>query len=190
MIPNWNAAGVLPPIRPGFPGETVNRSPYRVSTYQLVDRFGNTSERLLILQGLLDYRKALYEAKITSGFQWIDGSFVEQVENLESRDPNDVDVVTFYDLPDGVDQYDLDKILGDLYDSDKTKEKYRVDAYFQVLGKPISSVYVRRVSYWYSMWSHRRDGLWKGFLEIDLSSEEDKKALELLESKKKEGGTK
>ena len=39
---------------------------------------------------------------------------------------------------------------------------------------------VRWISYWYSMWSHRRDGLWKGFVQVDLDSAQDPAALQLL----------
>jgi hypothetical protein len=39
------------------------------------------------------------------------------------------------------------------------------------------------VAYWYSMWSHRRDGMWKGFVQIDLSPSEDTPALAILASK-------
>jgi hypothetical protein len=39
---------------------------------------------------------------------------------------------------------------------------------------------VRWISYWYSMWSHRRDGLWKGFVQVDLDSAQDPAAFQLL----------
>ena len=32
---------------------------------------------------------------------------------------------------------------------------------------------VRQSTYWYSLWSHRRNGQWKGFLQIDLSPADD-----------------
>jgi len=39
---------------------------------------------------------------------------------------------------------------------------------------------VTAVSYWYSMWSHRRNGLWKGFVQVDISEKEDNIARALI----------
>ena len=50
----------------------------------------------------------------------------------------------------------------------------------QILGEPMEASSVRWISYWYSMWSHRRDGLWKGFVQVDLDSAQDPAALQLL----------
>jgi hypothetical protein len=36
------------------------------------------------------------------------------------------------------------------------------------------------ISYWYSMWSHRRNGLWKGFVQVDISQGQDDLALALI----------
>jgi hypothetical protein len=37
---------------------------------------------------------------MAQGFQWVDGSFLEDVERTEDRSPEDIDVVTFYWDPD------------------------------------------------------------------------------------------
>ena len=42
-----------------------------------------------LLQGFLNYRKKLHELGLVQGVQWLDGSFVENIEVLESRAPND-----------------------------------------------------------------------------------------------------
>ena len=60
------------------------------------------------------------------------------------------------------------------------KQMYRVDSNWQILGEPMEASSVRWISYWYSMWSHRRDGLWKGFVQVDLDSTQDPAALQLL----------
>jgi hypothetical protein len=60
----------------------------------VVLRFGNSPERIAILDGLLSYRLALTTAGMVDGFQWLDGSFTEDVETLQRRSPNDIDVVT------------------------------------------------------------------------------------------------
>lgn len=91
----WNNLGVLPPIYPGDLGHSPNRSPYPINMSKIVSILGFSEPRQAILQGLLNYRAALYDLGIVQGFQWIGGSFVEDIERLECRNPNDVDVVTF-----------------------------------------------------------------------------------------------
>lgn len=179
-IPAWSSAGVLPPIRPSAPGNSPDRSPYAVELAAMVDRFSTSPERMAILDGLLRFRADLHEAGITSGFQWLDGSFLEQVEALEGRAPRDMDVVTFLDLPPGQDQRSLVQHYGMLFDQKHVKTTYDMDAYFVVLGQPLDMGSVRRVSYWYSLWSHRRDGLWKGFVQIDLDPSQDGDARAIL----------
>jgi hypothetical protein len=39
---------------------------------------------------------------------------------------------------------------------------------------------VQQTSYWYSVWAHRRNHQWKGFLEIDLSPTLDSDATVIL----------
>jgi hypothetical protein len=185
-IPAWNAAGVLPPIRPGAPGSSPDRSPYPVELSLLVDRFATSPERRSILDGLLRFRAAFHQAGIVSGFQWLDGSFLEDVETLENRPPRDMDVVTFFDLPEGQDQRSLFQQHRTLFDPKQTKATYAMDAYIAVLGYPTDQSQVTQVAYWYSMWSHRCDGLWKGFVQVDLNPAQDTAALALFNS---DGGT-
>jgi len=179
-IPAWNGAGVLPPIRPNVFGNSPDRAPYPADLSSLVDRFAISTERMSILDGLLRFRAALHQVGIVSGFQWFDGSFLEDVETLESRPPRDMDVVTFFYLPPGQDQCSLVQQHGKLFDQRQLKPTYAMDAYFIVLGQPTDQWQVKNVAYWYSMWSHRRDGLWKGFLQIDLDPTQDAAALALL----------
>lgn len=179
-IPDWNSAGVLPPIRPNAPGSSPDRSPYVVDLDVLFDRFATSPERMAILDGLLQFRAGIHAVGITSGFQWLDGSFLEQVEALEGRAPRDMDVVTFFDLPSGQDQRSLVQSHGKLFDQKHVKATYAMDAYFVVLGEPLDKGSVRRVSYWYSLWSHRRDGLWKGFVQVDLDPSQDGDARAIL----------
>lgn len=173
MIPAWTMAGVLPPILPGQPGHSPERSPYGVSLGEVVEQFASSPKRIAILKGLLDYRAALHQLGLVSGFQWLDGSFMEDVETHESRSPNDVDVVTYFHLPNGETQATLAKRAGNLFRNQEVKDSYSVDAYLFVLGEPNNIRQIRQISYWYSMWSHRRDGMWKGFIQIDLDPQED-----------------
>lgn len=179
-IPAWNSAGVLPPIRPNALGGSSDRSPYLVDLAVLFDRFATSPERMAILEGMLRFRADLHAAGITSGFQWLDGSFLEQVEALEGRAPRDMDVVTFLHLPQGLDQRSLVQQHGTLFDQKHLKATYAMDAYFAVLGQPTDHWQVKKIAYWYSLWSHRRDGLWKGFVQVDLDPSQDGDARAIL----------
>ena len=179
-IPAWNSAGVLPPIRPNAPGSSPDRSPYVVDLAVLFDRFATSPERMAILDGLLRFRADLHAAGITSGFQWLDGSFLEQVEALEGRAPRDMDVVTFLALPQDLDQRSLAQRHGSLFDQKHVKTTYAMDAYFAVLGQPTDQWQVKNITYWYSLWSHRRDRLWKGFVQVDLDQSQDGDARAIL----------
>jgi hypothetical protein len=82
MIPEWNISAVLPPIRPGAAGHSPDRSPYKASLSEVVERFAKTPARLEILRGLLNYRAELRKRGISTGFQWLNGSFMEHKEVL------------------------------------------------------------------------------------------------------------
>ncbi|WP_408872021.1 DUF6932 family protein [Gluconobacter oxydans] len=100
-LPNWNMAGVIPPIAPESGPTGSDRSPYEISLNDFIVRFATSQQRASILEGLLAFRRSLQTVGITQGFQWIDGSFLEHIEDTESRPPNDVDVVTYAYLPTG-----------------------------------------------------------------------------------------
>ena len=170
-IPAWNASGVLPPINLIDP-TSPERSPYSVSLSDFVLRFGTSAKRRQILNGFLQYRRRLHAAGLTAGFQWLDGSFMESIETTETRDPKDLDVVTFYTLPVGVTQQQLFMANPDLFNLGFLKATYFVDAYVVSLGSR-ATILVQQSAYWYSMWSHRRDATWKGFLQVDLDPVED-----------------
>ncbi len=184
-IPNWNAQGIIPPVDPGDP-VSIERSPYIVSLADLVLRYGTTKERVKILAGFLDFRAALHNLGVVQGFQWVDGSFLENIEALENRNPNDMDVVTFFHLPKGQDQANLVNLAPRVFASVHTKQDYEVDAYFVMLNDGPPEPLVGQSAYWYSLWSHRRNGVWKGYLQIDLSSAEDPVANANLTKVKKE----
>lgn len=180
MIPSWNMAGVLPPIRPGHNGVSEDRSPYKVPIIAVIENFAISRQRVAILQGFLNFRQELYSVGMTSGFQWLNGSFTQNVEMHESRDPNDIDVVTFFSLPLGDSQQDVVNRNPVLFDQGHVKSTYLVDSYFTQLGAPVNKSSVQAISYWYSMWSHCRDGLWKGFLQVDLDAGDDVIAQQML----------
>ncbi len=185
MIPEWTNAHILPPIRPQEEGHSRDRSPYRTSLVPVVERFAISNERIAILDGLLSYREELRKVGLMDGFQWLNGSFMEHVEERENRPPKDVDVVTFARLPEGETQRTLAQRAGYLFDPKQTKTRFKVDAYFVELGLATTIETVRSVSYWYSMWSHRRDQMWKGFVQIGLD-DTDEEARYLLEQMREE----
>lgn len=176
-------AGVIPPIRPNLAGHDPDRSPYSSSLVELVDKFVLTHDRADIVSGFLDYRAALHASGIISGFQWLDGSFLENIEEIEGRSPSDIDVVTFFELPIGQSQTTMLPMLGALFDPQRTKQNFRVDGYPFILNQPMTEGLVRQTAYWYSMWSHRRNGLWKGFIQVDLDPALDAPSRTLLAQK-------
>jgi len=185
-IPNWNAQGVVPPFHSDNP-TSAKRSPYRVSLTDLVLRFGTTVQRQTILDGLLRFRAALYNAGLNNGFQWVDGSFLEHIERIERRDPVDIDVVTFFHFPDGQTQESLVQAHQGLFDARRTKVDFHVDGYFVPLLPTAPEMLVQKATYWYSLWSHRRDSLWKGYLQVDLAPADDAAAKASLDAMAQEG---
>lgn len=187
VIPDWTPQGVLPPINLVSPTST-DRSPYAVSLTDVVMRFATSPERIKILAGLLNYRAALHTIGLTRGFQWLDGSFLEEIETLESRAPRDIDVVTFFHRPNGMSQQDLFRANPQLFDLPQVKSNFCVDGYLQELKGDAPDILVEKATYWYSMWSHRRDQLWKGFLQVDLTPSEDIAARANLNASTATGG--
>ena len=175
-IPEWNTLGVLPPIDPTQP-TSAERSPYPVALLDVVMRFATSAERRRVLHGFLDYRAALREIGLANGFQWLDGSFMEHVEVLERRAPRDIDVVTFVEIPDDFTPSDEQMAL---IEHDAAKEKFAVDSYFVELNLLAPQAIVATSAYWYSMWSHRRNQAWKGYLQVDLTPDQDQEARDWL----------
>lgn len=171
-IPDWTAQGFLPPNDPSDP-TSFERSPYVVTIADFIRRFGTTLKRQAILRGLLAFREALHAAGLNHGFQWVDGSFLEDVETKHHRDPDDMDVVTFFKLPEMQSQESFALAHPELFNHDETKSQHSVDAYFVSLDDNPSEELVKQSAYWYSVWSHDRYNQWKGYMQIDLSPEDD-----------------
>lgn len=175
-IPAWNALGLLPPIDAELPTSS-SRSPFPVSLIDVVMRFSTTPERKAILKGFLSYRAELHRLGLADGFQWIDGSFLEDVETIEHRAPRDVDVVSFFCTPADLNVSNEDTRL---FDQAVAKDRFKIDAYFVELDQITPRELALWSAYWYSMWSHRRTQAWKGFLQIELAPTEDAAALAWL----------
>lgn len=159
---------VLPPHL-GDPRLRSDLSPYPCTTAELCTRFATSPARIAILDGFLRFRQKLFDVGIT-GFQWLDGSFLEDIEAQEGRDPLDIDVVTFIDS--SIDLSQLAAILQignpDLLDRDLVKLTYKVDGFIVPMASN-PRVIVDLTKYWYGLFSHRRDMVWKGMLQTELS---------------------
>ena len=179
-FPKWDTDGVIPPNDPEDPAGSF-RSPYVVSFLDFSSTLGGSESRRRLIGGLLDFRADLYAVGVTEGFQWIDGSFVENVEETRGRSPMDIDVVTFWHIPEGQTQGSLFQSHPVLFNSQKAKARYGIDAYFVSLNDTAVEKVVERTAHWYGFWSHTRDGLWKGYLQIGLSAADDVAARDALE---------
>ena len=189
-IPEWDSSAVIPAIDFGHP-TSRDRSPYKASALSIVKRFGHTSKRRRLLMGLLEFRADLHKAGLLRGFQWLNGSFAENVEGEKGEDPCDIDLVTFYRVPDGYTQSTLFSQYPDLFRHGTIKADYGLDTYFVTLNQVNPEEVVTRSTYWYSLFSHRReDYAWKGYVQIDLAADRDVEARNELEAMDKLGGPK
>ena len=188
IIPDWDYDGVLPANDTDDPTSAV-RSPYTASLFELAERFGNTQPRRRLFRGLLNFRAELHEAGLIRGFQWVNGSFTENVEGRRGSPPNDIDVVTFLHIPEGYSVETFDHNFPSLFDKIRLQDNFAIDSYFVPLNQIPSEEIINISIYWYSLWSHTRDGRWKGYLQIDLAGDDDEQArLQLDEMEGDEGG--
>jgi hypothetical protein len=146
-------------------------SPYVASAVEIVSTFGTSAKRKKILAHWLDHRADLRAVGFQQGFQWLDGSFVED------KDPNDLDVVTFvFRPPTAADDATFNAFLTanrHVIDPTQIKARYMLDVFFVDLNAfPESVVSVSR--YWFGLFSHRRiDEIWKGMLQVRLEDVTD-----------------
>lgn len=184
MIPDFNHSHVLPPFIGDGPTSASEGSPYRTSMLEVAERFASLPSRRKLLEGLLAYRADLMALGFVRGFQWLDGSFAEDVEAHEQRAPNDIDIVTFAFSPAGLTNAQINHVIADspgVFINAQAKEKYGCDAYVVPLDKSPENL-VKRTAYYLSLFSHRRgDHVWKGLLQIPLKSN-DALARDLLQN--------
>ncbi|MGX5733013.1 DUF6932 family protein [Bosea thiooxidans] len=176
MIPAFGPSGVLPPFVGNGPADRAQTSPYRASMTEIVQRFATSGERIAILRGLLDYRAALAAIGIEDGYQWLDGSFVEDCETTRNRAPGDIDVVTFAYRPAALKgNQDWNPFViqnQNIFDPHQTKVDFRCDAYYIDLLKP-PHIMVADTAYFNGLFSHHRDtAQWKGMLLVTLRSDD------------------
>ncbi|MBQ7072652.1 MAG: hypothetical protein IJM89_04720 [Bacteroidales bacterium] len=179
MIPPFNHDYVLPPYVGDNPTKVGTQSPYRVSIMDLCQYFSTSKPRIELLKGLIKFRLEFYSRGIINTIQWIDGSFVEDKYSRENEEPNDIDVVTFINLPKAV-QQTIATSFPAFVDHKQSKHLYHVDHYVLDISDPTSAV--RNTQYWIQLFSHNRYGVWKGMIEVPLyvNAEEDIKAMDYL----------
>src|ERR1700742_5050313 len=97
-IPAFTLSGTLPPYV-GTPTVGTQMSPYRATLLEIAQRFCHTPHRCDMLRGLIDLKRQIANAGVVDGFLWLAGSFLEEIEKLEARNPNDIDVVLFLRRP-------------------------------------------------------------------------------------------
>ena len=167
-IPDFDYNLVLPPHL-GDPTDCGQLSPYSCTTVDLCRRLGTTPERRVILGKFLDFRDRLQREGLINGFQWLDGSFLENIETQENRAPKDIDVVTVYwgyDIPF---QQRLLINFPEVANPALSKANYLVDHYpFDAGFNTITTLEWTR--YWILLFSHNRLGVWKGMLKIALNT--------------------
>lgn len=120
------------------------------------------------------------ENGIIDGFQWLDGSFIENIEITENRPPNDLDLVTFFGGLTIEEQKVKRAKFIEFFNPTLAKNNYKLDHYFvDYCFRP--EVTVEMTRYWIQLFTHNRLGVWKGILRLELNTAEiDQEALTYL----------
>lgn len=181
-VPNFTIHGVLPPyIGPNGPGgHPSDMSPFEATVLEVAQRFSSTPERRAIIRDWLQHRAEMVALGFRLGFQWIDGSFVED------KAPADIDVITFFRRPTS---HKSDQDIATLFATEidvlrrpGIKARVKVDAMFVDLDATPERI-VQLTRYYGSLFSHRRgDDLWKGMVSVPMDTTTDSDAIALLDA--------
>jgi hypothetical protein len=182
-IPDFTISGVLPPFLGRSPAALGSMSPYPTTLTQIAKNLCGSNRRKDIFKGLLQYRQELANIGLKDGFQWLSGSFMEDIEMLEAREPRDVDLVTFCHRPAAA----VGDTAWQAFITANThllfwrlvKPVFKCDGYFMDLNTAPANV-VNQARYWFGLYSHRRGGLWKGLLQVPLIVTQDDADASLL----------
>ena len=128
-----------------------------------------------ILGNFLRFRAELQNRGLHVGYQWLDGSFLEDIESYESRPPRDLDLLTIFW---GYDLAFLNQLVTDLpafLTPAISKRDFKLD-HFPIMADESPQATVENARYWVQLFTHRRDGVWKGMLRIELNTPSDDQA--------------
>lgn len=168
MIPKFDHNNVTPP-HIGDPTDINQLSPYPSNTMEFCSHFATSKERVEILKGFLKFRQQLQNFGVVEGFQWLDGSFTENVEVTLGRAPQDLDAVTFYKNLNPDQEKTIIQTFPDFIDFNESKRNFKVDHYPVDFGfKPEFTIESTR--YWLQLFSHNRLSIWKGIIRIELNT--------------------
>lgn len=178
-IPAFDHNDVLPPHL-GSPTSPSDVSPYNCTIIEVCKRFATSRERIAILKGLITFRLEILRHGVAIGFQWIDGSFVENVEKSEGRPPRDLDIVTFFGGLDMAQLRVLNTNFPEFFDPALSRARYLLDHYaVDCTFSPLDTVEWTR--YWIQLFTHNRQSVWKGILNVPINTAtEDNNALTYL----------
>lgn len=183
-IPDWRYDGLLPAVLDS--GTTSSgRSPYAADASALVERFGHTKSRRDLIRKFFAFRNEVRNCGWHHGFQWLNGSFLTDVERLErGRAPGDIDVVSFLYSSEATD-LTAARHMASEEGHDDIKSRLQIDSYFVDLDVKTETV-IDSAMYWQSIWGHRKgDYREKGFVKVTIDSCDDA-ALSLLDRLDKE----
>ena len=180
-IPPLSTSGLLPPFV-GDPRVDASHAPYRATMAELVAAYGHSPRRQRLLASLLHLRYAVREVCGDVGEVWIDGSFT-----TVKRDPGDIDGCLVIDVPISPETaaklWDICEFWRSLPEGDKLD-------FYPILLEGDLADYRRAVTFWHGFWSHNRDGVWRGYLVVELNAlgGQDENAASLLGMPPRDGG--
>jgi len=88
-IPDFDHNNVLPPHLSN-PASRADLSPYPCTVEELCHKFSTSKRRIRILKNLIAFRERMTQFGIVNGFQWLDGSFLENVEVSQGREHQEI----------------------------------------------------------------------------------------------------
>jgi hypothetical protein len=186
-LPHFDARGLLPPIS-GGDDTNSDRSPYFCTMTELCSAMGSSDHRKLLLRNLIDYRAVIASDDFIDGVQFINGSFVENIELTEGRDPNDIDVFSilmppqkYVNAPALWQSNGIAFWQNEIADNPKNRVRFSLDVYGLIVNVANLGLFLRQSLYWYSLFSHKKSSReWKGFVAVPLNVIDDQTALAVL----------
>ncbi|MGE3643778.1 MAG: hypothetical protein AB7F96_07970 [Beijerinckiaceae bacterium] len=183
-LPPFDMRGLLPPVN-GGDDTNPDRSPYFCTMTELCLALGTSDHRRLLLRNLIGYRALIASDDFVNGVQFVNGSFVEDIEATERRQPNDIDVFSILTPPAKyVSSPALWQSTGSVFwqneiiNNAKNKTRFSVDCYALMLDVGNLGGFLRQSLYWYSLFSHKRTNHdWKDFVALPLNTADDQAAL-------------